>query len=70
MQSQNLIERDFAAGFPFVENLQHPLAVAPKRRGLVTVVGREGSAGKADHCHCCTRSNVSPRYSDGALVLQ
>jgi hypothetical protein len=61
MQSQNLIQRDLAAGFPIVENLQHPRAVAPKRPRLVAIIGREGSAGKADNdCwllwRSCTRS--------------
>ena len=51
MQRHHLIERDLAAGFPVVKNLQHPLAVAPERPRHVAVVDRE-VGGEVEHLHC------------------
>jgi hypothetical protein len=47
-QRKDIVERDLAASLLVVKDLQHPLAAAPKGPRPIAVVGREGSAGKAD----------------------
>jgi hypothetical protein len=49
MQRHHLIERDLAASLLVVKHLKDPFPVASERPRPIAVVGRKGSAGKADN---------------------